>query len=112
VIPNLINTVVGLALVYATVLHPTWIEAGYGPFAVFAIVILVMALWARRSDSLRWFSNVNIVCAIALGILSLLPLASSPNLANLAFWGGLWVGVLVPTFALWSALYRPKPVTQ
>lgn len=108
-IPNLINTLVGLVLVYATVLHPTWIEQRYGPFAVFAILILAMALWARRSDSLRWFSSVNIVCAISLGALSLLPLATLPNLV---FWAGLWVGVLVPTFALWSALYKPKPMTR
>ncbi|TAL76835.1 MAG: hypothetical protein EPN76_10500 [Burkholderiaceae bacterium] len=29
----------------------------------------VTALWARRSDSLWWYSNVNIACAIALGVL-------------------------------------------
>ncbi|MFO1506310.1 MAG: hypothetical protein U1F23_04420 [Lysobacterales bacterium] len=103
-IPNLINTIAGLALVYATVLHPTWVEQRYVPFAAFAAVILVMAIWARRSDPRRWFSTVNIVLAIALGILSLLPLATLPNLT---FWGGFWVGALVPSFALWAALFKP-----
>lgn len=104
-IPNLVSTLAGLALVYATVLHPSWVEQRYLPFAAFAAVILVMALWARRGDAHPWYSSVNIVLAVALGVLSLLPLATLPSLA---FWGGFWVGVLVPTFALWAALYRPK----
>lgn len=104
-IPNLVNTLTGLALAYAVVLHPTWVEQRYFPFAPFALVILVMAVWARRSDAYRWFSSVNIVLAVLLGSLSLLPLATLPNLT---FWGGFWVGVLVPTLALWAALYRPR----
>lgn len=106
-IPNTINTLAGLALMYATVLHPTWAGRQYLPFGAFALVILVMALWARRSDAHRWFSSVNVVLAIALGVLSLLPL---PTLPNLTFWGGFWVAALVPTIALWAALYRPKRV--
>lgn len=104
-IPNLVSTVVGLVLVYATVLRPTWVEQRYLPFAAFAAVMLVMALWARRSDAHPWFSSVNIVLAVALGVLSLLPLATLPSLT---FWGGFWVGSLVATVALWSALYRPR----
>ena len=105
-IPNLVNAVAGLVLVYASVLRPTWVEQRYLPLAGFALVILVMALWARRSDAHPWFSSVNIVLALALGLLSLLPLATLPNLT---FWGGFWVGTLVPTIALWAALYRPQP---
>lgn len=103
-IPNLINTILGLVLVYATVLHPAWVERPYFPLAAFAVLMLGMALWARRSDSHPWFSNVNTVLAVALGVLSLLPL---PTLPELTFWGGLWIGVLVPTIALWAALYKP-----
>ncbi|MBS0576475.1 MAG: hypothetical protein JSS45_08650 [Proteobacteria bacterium] len=105
-IPNLVNTITGLVLVYATVLKPTWVEQRYLPLAAFAGIILVMALWARRSDPAKWFSSTNIVLAIALGVMSLLPLATLPNLT---FWGGFWVGALVPTIALWAALYRPPP---
>lgn len=105
-IPNILNTIVGLALAYATVLHPTWVEQRFLPYGGFALVILVLALWARRSDAQGWFSAVNIFLAIALGVLSLLPL---PTLPNLTFWGGFWVGALVPSLALWAALYHPKP---
>lgn len=104
-IPNIINTLVGLALACATVLYPHWVERQYLPLLAFAAVILVMALWARRSDSDRWFSTVNIVMAILLAVLALLPL---PTLPNLAFWGGFWIGIIVPVVALWAALYRPE----
>ena len=69
-IPNLINTVTGLVLVYS------------------------------------WFSWVNIVQAILLGLLSPLPLATLPYLA---FWTAFWVGSMVPVVALWAALYHPRP---
>jgi len=108
-IPNLINTLVGLVLAYATVLHMTWIEQQYLPLGAFAIIILVMALWARRTDAHPWFSTANIALAVALGILSLLPL---PTLPNLTFWGGFWVGSLVPVFALWAAIYRPRTIIE
>lgn len=104
-IPNIINTLVGLVLACLTVLYPLWIERQYLPLLVFAAVICLMALWARRSDPARWFSSVNIVMAILLAILALLPL---PTLPNLAFWGGFWVGIIVPVVALWAVLYRPE----
>lgn len=105
-IPNIINTLVGLVLAYAVVLHPTWFEQRYLPLGGFAIAIFVLALWARRTDARRWFSTVNIVLAIVLAALSLLPLATLPNLT---FWGGFWIGAVVPTVAFWAVLYRPKP---
>ncbi|WHZ11364.1 MAG: hypothetical protein OJF60_001803 [Burkholderiaceae bacterium] len=106
-IPNLINTLTGLVLVYSVVLLPTWVERRFFPLLAFAAVMLVMALWARRSDAHRWFSAVNIVLAIVLGVLAVLPLATLPYLT---FWIGFWVGSVVPVIALWAALYRPKPV--
>ncbi len=105
-IPNILSTITGLVLVYATVLRPTWVEDRSLPFAAFGAIILVMALWARRSDAHNWFSSANIVLAIALAALSLLPLATMPNVT---FWGGFWVGALVATIAAWAALYRPRP---
>ncbi|MGH8292283.1 MAG: hypothetical protein ACRESA_02305 [Gammaproteobacteria bacterium] len=104
-IPNIINTLVGLALVGLTVLDITWVERRYLPLLVFAAVMFLMALWARRSDPRKWFSSVNIVLAVLLAILALLPL---PTLPNLTFWGGFWVGILVPVVALWAVLYRPE----
>lgn len=108
-IPNLVTTVAGIGLAFATILHPTWIEQQYLPMGIFAIVIVVMSLWARRTDAHPWFSNVNIVLGVLLGILSLLPL---PTLPNLTFWGGFWIGSLAPCVALWAAIYHPKTVAS
>lgn len=104
-IANILNTLVGLALACLTVLKPLWIERQYLPLLVFAAVIFLLALWARRSDPARWFSSVNMVMAVLLAILALLPLATLPNLS---FWGAFWIGVIVPVVALWGALYRPE----
>lgn len=106
-IPNLINTLAGLVLAYAVVLNPIWIERRFFPLLGFAAVMLVMALWARRTDAHPWFSSVNIVLAILLGVLAMLPLAALPFLT---FWTGFWVGCAVPVIAFWAVLYRPKPV--
>ncbi len=102
-IANLINTLAGLVLVYSIVLYPAWVGQRFLPLLVFAAVILAMALWARRGDPHPWFSWVNIVLAIALGVLALLPL---PTLPYLTFWVAFWVGCAVPVVALWAALYR------
>lgn len=107
-IPNIVNTMVGLFLVYLVVLKHLWVERQYFPLLVFAAVIFALALWARRSDPGRWYSNVNMVLAVLLAILALLPL---PTLPNLTFWGGFWVGILVAVTALWAALYRPEAKT-
>lgn len=110
-IPNIINTLVGLFLAYLVVIRRLWIERQYFPLLIFAAVIFAMALWARRTDPARWFSSVNMALAVLLAILALLPL---PLLPNLTFWGGFWIGVLVPVVALWAALYKPesRPVEQ
>jgi hypothetical protein len=105
-IPNLINTITGLVLAYVVVLHPSWAGHRYLPLSAFALVILAMAVWARRTDAHRWFSDVNIALAIGLGILSLLPLETLPDVT---FWAGFWIACLVPTLALWAALYHPRP---
>lgn len=104
-IPNVLNTCVGLFLSYLVIIRPLWIERQFFPLLIFAAVMFLLALWARRTDPARWFSTVNMVLAVLLGILALLPL---PLLPNLTFWGGFWVGILVPVVALWAALYKPE----
>lgn len=102
-IPNTVNTIVGLVLVYASILLPNWLGHRYLPLLGFAVVLFALALWARRSDVRRWFSTVNMVLAVLLAILSLFPLAVLPSIT---FWGSFWVGCLVSVVAFWAALYR------
>jgi len=102
-IPNLINTLGGLALMYAVVLHAAWVEQRYFPLAAFAVVFLVMALWARRTDPHPWFSWTGIIASVALGILSLFELATLPYLT---FWASFWIGCTVSIVAFWALLYN------
>ncbi|MDE2090633.1 MAG: hypothetical protein KGJ08_01870 [Gammaproteobacteria bacterium] len=103
-IPNIINTLLGLVLVYAAVLNPALMTGRFYPMLIASVVILIMAIWARRSDNHPWQSSVNIIMAILLAVLALLPLRTFPIVT---FWGGFWVGVIVSVMALWALLYRP-----
>jgi len=104
-IPNIINTLLGLVLVYAAVLNPALMTGRFYPLLIAAAVIFIMAIWARRSDNHPWQSNVNIIMAILLAALALLPLRTFPIVT---FWGGVWVGVIVANMSLWAILYRPR----
>jgi len=111
VIANLLNTVLGIWLVYAAVLDPQWAAKGDWKLPLAGALILVFALWARASDHRKWQSGVN----LALGVL-LLALAglhwkgAAPPL--LMFWGVFWPGILVAILALWATLYRPTATRQ
>jgi hypothetical protein len=101
--PNVVNTIIGLLLIYAAILNPS-ILSGHPPLLITAAVILLMAVWARRGDAHPWQSNVNITMAILLAALSFLP----PDLLGIAtFWGPFWIGIIVSITALWAAIYRP-----
>jgi hypothetical protein len=101
--PNLLNTVLGVALVYCAVLAPGSLHAvvvlagGAG--------IIALALWARGGDSLKWFNLLNVALGAALmllgaarGITAVHPLVM--------FWWVFWVGIIVAVIAFWSALYN------
>lgn len=104
-IPNLLNTLLGLWLVYAAILRPTWTASSLD-LATAAIVVFVLALWARPGDYGKWQSSTNIVLGILLLLFAGVQRAGlSPPL--LTFWAAFWVGMLVAVFALWAALYRP-----
>jgi len=104
-IANLLNTILGLWLVYSTVLDPTW-TANYWKIPVAGVLVLLLALWARASDYRKWQSSVNLVLGVVLLVLATLHWAEllSPLVI---FWGVFWPGILVAILALWAALYHP-----
>jgi hypothetical protein len=103
-IANIVNTLLGLALVYCAILAP-------GPVGHTAWVLLAsgagivgLALWARSSDRLKWFNLVNLILGTALLLLGIVRnFIAVPPLV--LFWWVFWVGILVAVFAFWSALY-------
>lgn len=106
-IANLINTAMGLALVYSAILDPHLLVGKPFRIAVCAVVVFVLALWARRTDAYRWQSNTNLFLAVLLLVLGLLQFRS---LTLLTFWGLFWIGILVSVLALWAVLHRPTHV--
>lgn len=105
-IANLLNTILGVALVYVAILKPGLVNGRSWFLAVAAIAVIILAALARSSDRSTWQSSTNSV----IGFL-LLALAVArwyflvPEL--LIFWSVLWGGLLVAILALWAAIYHP-----
>jgi len=103
-IANIVNTLIGLALVYGAVLTPVSLGDSVWILPACGAGIIGLALWARNTDRLKWFNLVNTVLGAAL-----LLLATARNFiavhSLVLFWWVFWVGILVAVFAFWSALY-------
>ena len=103
-IPNILNTLLGIALVYCAILAPgplhntAWLlmAAGAG--------IIALGLWARSGDRLKWFNLVNMVLGAALLVLGIAGTLTAVH-PLVMFWWVFWVGILVAVLAFWSALY-------
>jgi hypothetical protein len=104
-IPNLLNTILGIALVYCAILAPEANKAGIWPMLGAGLGIVALALWARAGEKLKWFNLVNAIAGVALILLGLV--ASGTELHPLVtFWWLFWVGTTVGVLALWSAIYN------
>ncbi len=107
-IANLLNTIVGLALVYLAVLVPAW-GTNRIVILVAGVLVLLLAWWARASDYRKWQSSVNLVLGVLLLVLDVFDWAGLASPLSL-FWGVFWPGILVAVFALWALLYRPQVI--
>lgn len=106
-IANLLNTLVGLWLAYAAI-FPNGLGTSRDRFVlVAAVVTIVLALWARRSDVSTWQSNTAVVAGVLLAILTVTHQVTYVS-DVLIFWGVLWAGLASATVSLWAALYRPS----
>jgi hypothetical protein len=106
-IANVLNTVLGLWLVYLAVLDPEWTNAAWRlPLA--GVAVIVLALLARRRDSRTWQGTVNVFLGALLLVLSVVDGAGMAT-PLVRFWGVFWPGILVAVLALWALLYRPGP---
>ena len=105
---NLFNTLLGLTLVYVSVLQPSLTTNRPGMLVVAAALIFVAALLGRRSDHHPWQNNTNMLLALLLAGLSAL---QPGHLPLTMFWSQFSIGSVVAVLALWAALYRP-PISQ
>ena len=68
-LPNLMNTLIGLVMVYSAVLDPRMVAPETVTLFFLGLVILGFAIGARMTDFASWFSQTNIVvgfCVLAL----------------------------------------------
>jgi uncharacterized membrane protein HdeD (DUF308 family) len=108
-IPNLINTAIGIWLVYAAVLNPTEI-AGRVSVLVSGVVVLALAIWAYQDDYLKWPALTSGVLGAAFAVYAgLLPSDSSDFVT---FWIALFFGSALAVVSLWNALYRQPSAAE
>ena len=105
--PGIVNTILGLVLVYLAVLRPGVIENANWYVGAAGIVIILLATWSRATDFAKWQSTTNIVLGTLLLILYAGQQAKLPLGALFIFWWIFWIGLLVALFALWAVIYRP-----
>jgi hypothetical protein len=105
-IGNLLNVLVGLWLAYSAIFANPAGAMNNVLLAAAAVAIIVFAVRARQTDSLRWQSGANIVlAALLLGMAVVRWLIGVAPLVS--FWFILLVGIAVAIMAMWSMLYRP-----
>lgn len=103
-IPNGLNTLLGIALVYCAILAPGTLHQTIWPLFAGGVGIVVFATWARVTDQLKWFNLVNAVLGAALIVLGIAhTMTNVPQL--ITFWWVFWVGCVVAVLAFWSAMY-------
>lgn len=109
-IPDLLNTLLGLWLAYAAIFPQSAGTGGNRLVFVGALLTIALALWARRSDFSRWQSSATIAAGTILALITMADLLTHVS-AVLMFWTVLWAGLVSATMSLWAALYRPTPGT-
>lgn len=107
-IPGILNTVIGLILVYMSVLHLALIEGRVWHLLVAGVAIVILAMWSRAGDAMKWFSTSVVVLGICLFLFGVLQWMT-PMAHLFAFWFVFFAGILVAVFSLWAAVYRPGP---
>jgi hypothetical membrane protein len=108
---NSLTILIGIWLAYGAIFSNPAGAVSETELIVSGVAIVLLALWARRTDSMSWNSGTNIV----LGVL-VLALAGVHRLVGLdtlvSFWMLLLIGIAVAISALWSMLYRPTTAGQ
>ena len=105
-IPNLLNTLLGLWITYVAIFPASIGDQRYRWLLAAAGLTAVLAFWARRNDYSTWQSTATIFAALALALLLAVGRLWDES-PVLMFWGVLWTGLFSATFSLWAALYRP-----
>jgi hypothetical protein len=108
-IANVATILIGLWLVYRAVFSIPAGDVNQVELIVAGAAVIVLTLWARRTDRMNWHSSTNILLA---GLILLLGIARwAFGVAPLvSFWIVLLIANAMAVIAMWSLLYRPHMV--
>jgi hypothetical protein len=106
-IANFATVLIGLWLAYRTIFSIPAGDVSQIELTAAGIAVILLSLWARRTDFMSWHSWTNIVLAAIV-----LLLAAARRVVEVdpqaSFWIILLIGITVAVTATWSILYRPK----
>jgi hypothetical protein len=105
-IANFVTILVGLWLAYRAIFSIPAGELSQTEMIVAGVAVILLALWARRSDLMGWYSGTSIVLGLIILVLAALNRMVGIELL-VSFWMILLIGITVAIVAMWSVLYRP-----
>ncbi len=106
-IANFATVLIGLWLVYRSIFSIPAGDMSQIELTAAGVAVVLLALWARRTDFMRWHSWTNIALAAIMLLLAAARWAVEVDpLAS--FWMILLIGITVAVTAMWSILYQPK----
>lgn len=108
-IANFATILIGLWLAYRAIFSIPAGDMNQTELAAAGVAVILLALWARRTDLMRWHSSTNIVLAAIVLLLVAARRALEVDPQE-SFWMILLVGITLAVTAMWSIMYRPNVV--
>ena len=108
-IANFATILIGLWLSYRAIFSLPAGNVNQIELVVAGVALILLSLWARRTDLMSWHSGTNIVlAAIILLLVAAHRVVGVDPLVS--FWMILLIGIATAITAAWSILYRPESV--
>jgi hypothetical protein len=108
-IANFATVLIGLWLAYRAIFSISAGNMSQIELMAAGVVLILLALWARRTDPMNWHSWTNIVLAAIV-----LLMAATHRVVGMAplvsFWMILLIGITVAIVAMWATMCRPEIV--
>jgi cadmium resistance protein CadD (predicted permease) len=105
-IANFVTILIGLWLAYRAIFSIPAGDMNQTEMMVAGIAVILLALWARRTDFMGWHSGTSIFLGLIILILAAVHRAIGVE-PLVSFWMILLIGITVAIVAMWSMLYRP-----
>ena len=105
-IANFVTILIGLWLAYRAIFSLPAGDVNQTELVVAGVALILLALWARRTDLMRWYSGTNIVLAVIILLLAAVHRVVGVD-PLVSFWMILLIGIAAAIAATWSILYRP-----